>query len=174
MRRGLLVQLVVILMVATVGCRAVTGENTLPTETVDAYEEIPSEVPPSPLPTPPTTTAEEIAEVDGRSFEIRFVGSDSADSEPTVITTSSIPVDVAAQYISIMEAIFDEDNGYLKGQKAGSYDGFKDELNDVLFGCGFSPLYAGNPYDWLFLYCSACNTDDYTPLDRFRGVLAQD
>ena len=64
-------------------------------------------------------------------------------------------------------------NDYLSGQNRGDYDGFVDGLNDVLFDCGFSPLYIGNPYDWLFLFCSACAADDYTPLDRFRGILGQ-
>ena len=63
---------------------------------------------------------------------------------------------------------------FLDGKNAGDYDGFTTGLNDVLFDCGFSPLYVGNPYDWLFLYCSACADQDYTPLDRFRGLLAQE
>jgi len=63
---------------------------------------------------------------------------------------------------------------FLAGHNVGNYDGFVEEINSVLLGYGFSPLYAGNPYDWLFLYCSACTSDDYTPLDRFRGILGQD
>jgi hypothetical protein len=59
---------------------------------------------------------------------------------------------------------------FLSRQELGEYDGFVEELNDVLFDCGFSPLYIGNPYDWLFLYCSACEK----PLDVFRGILAPD
>jgi len=62
---------------------------------------------------------------------------------------------------------------YLSSENSGDYDSFVEGLNDVLYECGFSPLYAGNPYDWLFLYCSACADDGYTPLDRFRGILAQ-
>jgi len=65
-------------------------------------------------------------------------------------------------------------NDYLGGQNVGDYDGFVEGLNDILNVCGFSPLYIGNPYDWLFLYCSACVDDNYTPLDRFRGILTQD
>jgi len=63
---------------------------------------------------------------------------------------------------------------FLDGKNAGDYDGFATGLNDVLFECGFSPLYLGNPYDWLLLYCSACADQDYTPLDRLRGLLAQE
>jgi hypothetical protein len=63
---------------------------------------------------------------------------------------------------------------YLAGENSGDYDSFVEGLNDVLYECGLSPLYAGNPYDWLFLYCSACADDGYTPLDRFRAILAQD
>ena len=63
---------------------------------------------------------------------------------------------------------------YLSRQNIGDYDGFVDELNDILYECGFSPLYIGNPYDWLFLYCCACAVGDYTPLDKFRSILAHD
>ena len=65
-------------------------------------------------------------------------------------------------------------NDFLTGSNEGDYDGFSEGLNDILDECGFSPLYAGNPYDWLFLYCSACAIDDYSPLDRFRGLIAQE
>ena len=65
-------------------------------------------------------------------------------------------------------------SSFLSGEYAGDYDGFVNELNGILFDCGFSPLYVGNPYDWLFLYCSSCAVDGYTPLDRFRGMLGQD
>lgn len=41
---------------------------------------------------------------------------------------------------------------------------YKDEADSLLYQCGYEPLYAGNPYDWLFL-CSAQNED---PLTFFR------
>jgi hypothetical protein len=64
-------------------------------------------------------------------------------------------------------------NNFLTGNKSGSYDGFVSHLNDILENeCGLSPLYLGNPYDWLFLYCSACGDEYYTPLDRVRGMMA--
>lgn len=43
------------------------------------------------------------------------------------------------------------------------------ELNAVLAECGYSELYVGNPYDWLFMYC----TLEERPLDVFRGILAE-
>ena len=52
--------------------------------------------------------------------------------------------------------------------KMSKYDKFVSEMDEILFECGFSPLYSGNPYDWLFKYCSAC----HNPLDAFRGILA--
>jgi len=61
-------------------------------------------------------------------------------------------------------------NDYLSDKKTGNLDGFRDELNDVLFECGFSLLYVGNPYDWLFLYCASCATGDSTPIDLFRDL----
>ena len=59
---------------------------------------------------------------------------------------------------------------FLDGRNAGDYDGFTTGINDVLFDCGFSPLYVGNPYDWLFLYCSACADQDYTTLRLIDSV----
>lgn len=51
---------------------------------------------------------------------------------------------------------------------------FIDEMNSLLEECGYESLYAGNPYDWLFL--CAVNRED--PLDFFRltvsGLLEED
>jgi len=63
-------------------------------------------------------------------------------------------------------------NDFLTNLNIGEYDSFVDELDTILFECGFSPLYVGNPYDWLFMYCSTCVDDTFTPLDRFRGIFA--
>lgn len=41
------------------------------------------------------------------------------------------------------------------------------QLNSLLFDCNYSGLYYGNPFDWLFLYC----TLDSSPLDLFREIL---
>ncbi|MBQ8932672.1 MAG: hypothetical protein IJ061_00125 [Lachnospiraceae bacterium] len=48
-------------------------------------------------------------------------------------------------------------------------DDYRDEMNHLLFESGMPPLYAGNPFDWLFLYC----TLNDRPLDLFRSVLEQ-
>lgn len=56
---------------------------------------------------------------------------------------------------------------------SGDYDEFKENLNQRLENCGLSPLYAGNPYDWMFLYCVCASDADLTPLDVFRGLLSQ-
>ena len=46
-------------------------------------------------------------------------------------------------------------------------------MRGVLLECGFSPLYAGNPYDCLFLYCSACYSEgNINPLDVYRELLS--
>lgn len=44
---------------------------------------------------------------------------------------------------------------------------YVDGLNQTLDMCGFSELYYGNPYDWLFLYCTSL---DYS-LETFRAML---
>jgi len=41
---------------------------------------------------------------------------------------------------------------------------FRADLNDLLYNCSLPTLYSGNPFDWLFLYCT--NTED--PLLTFR------
>lgn len=43
------------------------------------------------------------------------------------------------------------------------------ELDMYLDEAGFSLMYYGNPYDWLFMYCTLQNN----PLDTFRGILAE-
>lgn len=61
----------------------------------------------------------------------------------------------------------------IQSDREGDYDEFVDELNDVLFECGYSPLYIGNPYDWLFMYCAAAGSMNTgtCPTDIFRGIL---
>lgn len=49
------------------------------------------------------------------------------------------------------------------------YDDYADQLNLLLNEAGFAPLYYGNPFDWLFLYCTYAEADS---LDTFQGLLA--
>ncbi len=44
-----------------------------------------------------------------------------------------------------------------------------EEANNCLYDCGYEDLYAGNPYDWIFL-CSAHAND---PLDFFRSCFSE-
>lgn len=48
-------------------------------------------------------------------------------------------------------------------------DDYIAEMNALLVECGFSEMYTGNPYDWMFMYC----TLNERPLDEFRGLLAE-
>jgi hypothetical protein len=43
------------------------------------------------------------------------------------------------------------------------------EMNALMTECGFSELYLGNPYDWMFMYC----TLNENPLDTFRGLILE-
>lgn len=43
------------------------------------------------------------------------------------------------------------------------------EMNALMAECGFSELYTGNPYDWMFMYC----TLNEQPLDVFRGLMLE-
>ena len=51
----------------------------------------------------------------------------------------------------------------------GGIDDYTDELNNILFDCNCSGLYYGNPFDWLFLFC----TQAEQPLDLFRELLVE-
>lgn len=59
----------------------------------------------------------------------------------------------------------------LKAYPEGDDESFITELNSILYNCGFSPLYYGNPYDWVFLYCSGCKENKSWPLVVFREIL---
>lgn len=52
-------------------------------------------------------------------------------------------------------------------QAEDSFDDYVDQLDDLLNGIGYPPMYHGNPYDWLFLVCS----NMARPLDAFRDIL---
>ena len=47
------------------------------------------------------------------------------------------------------------------------FDEFIEQMDDILTSCGMGPLYIGNPYDWLFLFCIKSNQ----PLNTFRGII---
>lgn len=49
------------------------------------------------------------------------------------------------------------------------YDLFLDEMNDLLYQCGYDDLFAGNPYDWLFMKASTMPE----PLDFFRDAMGE-
>ncbi|MEE1153721.1 MAG: hypothetical protein UH241_01020 [Acutalibacteraceae bacterium] len=46
---------------------------------------------------------------------------------------------------------------------------YEEEINNYLNESGFSPIYYGNPYDWLFSFCAMSNN----PLDTFREIIAE-
>lgn len=56
---------------------------------------------------------------------------------------------------------------------------FEAQADSMLFDCGFPPLYAGNPYDWFFLFCSAAGRDRKTeglyedPISAMRDLLRE-
>lgn len=49
------------------------------------------------------------------------------------------------------------------------YDDYTAQLNDLLIKSNLAELYYGNPYDWMFLYCTYSDL----PLDAFRGILSE-
>jgi len=60
----------------------------------------------------------------------------------------------------------------IKEYPEGDDESFVTEMNSILYSCGYGPLYYGNPYDWLFLFCSSCKLNGTSPLEVFRGILA--
>ena len=54
-------------------------------------------------------------------------------------------------------------------QKTFDIEDYTEQLNALLNESGFSPLYYGNPYDWMFLYCTLSDA----PLDVFRGMVSE-
>jgi len=48
------------------------------------------------------------------------------------------------------------------------YDDYVEELDNVLYEAGLPLLYPGNPFDWMFCFCTL---QEY-PLDVFRGMLS--
>ena len=46
---------------------------------------------------------------------------------------------------------------------------YVEEINSSLYECGYEELYAGNPYDWIFL-CSAISEK---PLEFFRSYMSE-
>ena len=61
-------------------------------------------------------------------------------------------------------------NGHSFEASPGDYDTFDEELYDLLTGANLPELYAGDPYDWIFMYASGSET----PLSCFREILTGD
>lgn len=49
------------------------------------------------------------------------------------------------------------------------FDDYEAELDDILNESGLQTLYYGNPFDWLFLYCTSEGNE--RPLDLFRDLV---
>ena len=54
-------------------------------------------------------------------------------------------------------------------QRDYGFDDYYYELDDLLDKCNLPNLYFGNPFDWLFLFCS----QDESPLYIFREILSK-
>ena len=53
------------------------------------------------------------------------------------------------------------------------FDDFVTETNDMLYSCAFIPLYARNPYDWIFLSCASTKRKNNKNiwLKQFQNVM---
>lgn len=58
--------------------------------------------------------------------------------------------------------------GQLDISEGEQADSFMEQLNEILESCGYDELFAGNPYDWLYMW--AAYSDD--PLTSFRDAIA--
>lgn len=54
------------------------------------------------------------------------------------------------------------------GEEVIDFEAYIDSMNFYLQECGFSELYYGNPFDWLFMICAI----DVNPLQTFRWILS--
>jgi hypothetical protein len=55
----------------------------------------------------------------------------------------------------------------------GSFIGleeYKSSINNILWDCGFSPLYSRNPYDVIFIICVVNSDEAITPLEMFQEI----
>ena len=48
------------------------------------------------------------------------------------------------------------------------FETFLDEIGDLLNSCGYPPLYARNPFDWLIMHCANTAED---PLNEFKNAI---
>lgn len=55
------------------------------------------------------------------------------------------------------------------GDIESDIDDYQTQLDSLLFESNLPTLYYGNPYDWMFLYCSM----NERPLDLFRDIMAE-
>lgn len=67
--------------------------------------------------------------------------------------------------LAFYEFCFDADQQ--SDDSSDYFDEFVDQVDDILTSCGMAPLYIGNPYDWLFLFCIKSEQ----PLNTFRGII---
>lgn len=49
------------------------------------------------------------------------------------------------------------------------FDDYRARMDEILEESSLQPLYPGNPYDWLFLYCST----NFNPLEKFRLIMGE-
>ncbi len=57
---------------------------------------------------------------------------------------------------------------FYENNKTGlEFDDYEDQLNDYLDEAGFMTLYAGNPYDWIFIFSAKQDN----PLSAFRAII---
>lgn len=53
------------------------------------------------------------------------------------------------------------------------FEDYRDDVNSYLDEANMPILYPGNPFDWMFLYCSAMRINDEDPLTLFRDLIAE-
>ena len=56
---------------------------------------------------------------------------------------------------------------FIKGYPEGDEESFVTELNNILYCCGYGPLYYGNPFDWLFCSVIPANITEQVLLKYF-------
>ena len=88
-----------------------------------------------------------------------------------IAATFSKAKKTSEEYRKVLILLFSFDFWYKIQNRQESYglDDYTEDLNNILSNCNYPELYYGNPFDWLFLFC----TQAEQPLDLFRELLAE-
>ena len=98
-----------------------------------------------------------------------------------IAATFSKAKKTSEEYRKVLILLFSFDFWYKIQNRQESYglDDYTEDLNNILSNCNYPELYYGNPFDWLFMFCTytSVQEDLYTyyhhPLDLFQNLIEE-